>query len=327
MTTHDKTRSVQPQSRWLPSLRSEIDPLRQLTVTVTKWHGAQAEQVADEVAMEEPLEVRTPGSSVLAPDAPDAADEATETLAVIMRTPGNDDELACGFLYSEGLVHSAAEIAGVRAGRDGDGLPSPNIIEVLPGAGIQLAARAQEEGYSRKFAVNSSCGICGKNTVDAACTTFPTVPMEAARLAPEVLYALPDRLRAEQRVFRSTGGLHAAGLFTYDGTLVALREDIGRHNAVDKLIGRALLDDQLPLRERVLLVSGRLSFEIVLKALAAGIGIVAAVSAPSSLALDLAQSGGVTLAGFLRGPSVNIYTHPQRIQGTPEAVAMDARQV
>jgi FdhD protein len=251
-----------------------------------------------------------------APAVAETGDAATPgaTIAVIMRTPGHDDELALGFLFGEGLIMGGDEIARVQTGADSDGLPSPNIVEVVAGPGVDLAGRAHDAGYSRQFAVNASCGVCGKNSVAAACASLPPLPPDDFAVAPTTLYRLPDRLRAEQRVFSYTGGLHAAALFTADGELLAMREDIGRHNAVDKLVGRALLDGALPLRDRILLVSGRLSFEIILKALAAGIPIVAAVSAPSSLAVDLADAGGVTLAAFLRGERVNVYTHPQRIR-------------
>ncbi len=230
-----------------------------------------------------------------------------------MRTPGHDEELAAGFLYSEGLIRGPHELAGFAPGSDPDGLPSDNVLDVCAVPGVDLQRRVQEEGYTRQFAVNASCGVCGKNSVAAACAALPPLPDGALRLEPAVLISFPDRLRAGQQVFAHTGGLHAAGLFDASGALLALREDVGRHNAVDKLVGRALLDGALPLAERVLLVSGRLSFEIVLKALAAGIPLVAAVSAPSSLAVDLAQASNITLVGFLRGSGFNVYTHPWRI--------------
>lgn len=286
--------------------RSVADPLRQVTVALTRWHEASTRAATDELVAEEPLDVRLRSG--------DGASETSETIAVIMRTPGQDEELAAGFLFGEGFLHDHSELAGFAIGLDSDGLPSPNTLDVLPAPGVDLAARVRAAGYSRAFAVNSSCGVCGKNTVSAACATYSRLPDDDFAVAPEVLYALPARLRAGQRVFGSTGGLHAAGLYTGDGALLALREDVGRHNAVDRLVGRALLDGTLPLRERILLVSGRLSFEIVLKALAAGVPLVAAVSAPSSLAVDLAEAGGVTLAAFLRGSTVNVYTHPQRVR-------------
>jgi FdhD protein len=286
-----------------------VDPLRQVSAPVVRWSGARGAAARDELAAEEPLDLRLA----------DASDGPGETLAVIMRTPGHDDELAAGFLYGEGLLLGPHELLGFAPGGDPDGLPSDNVLLVRAAPGVDLARRVREEGYSRRFAVGSSCGVCGKNSVAAACAALPPLPPGGPILDPAVLYALPERLRAGQRVFAHTGGLHAAGLFDATGRLLALREDIGRHNAVDKLVGRALLDGALPLADRVLLVSGRLSFEIVLKALAAGIPLVAAVSAPSSLAVDLARAGNVTLAGFLRGRSVNVYTHPWRIANQPSA--------
>lgn len=287
-------------------VRSSLDPLRQVSAGVVRWAGSTASQARDELAVEEPLEVR-----IGAEDG--AGGDASESLAVIMRTPGQDDELVAGFLYTEGLIAGHEELMGFAPGSDEDGLPSDNVLEVRAAPGVRLARRVHEEGYSRRFVVNTSCGVCGKNSVAAACAALPPLPDGEMRVDPAVLYALPERLRAEQRVFAHTGGLHAAGLFDADGNLLALREDVGRHNAVDKLIGRALLDGRLPLAERILMVSGRLSFEIVLKALAAGLPVVAAVSAPSSLAVDLAQASNVTLAGFLRGTSMNVYTHPWRV--------------
>ena len=292
-----------PRREGASALRSTLDPLRQVSAAIVRLSGDTATPAHDELAVEEPLELRLV----------DAVTGTGESLAVIMRTPGHDEELAAGFMASEGLLRGRHELLHLAPGMDADGLPSDNILDIYPAPGVDLAQRAREEGYSRHFAVNASCGVCGKNTVEAACATLSRLPDGPAHVQPETLYALPERLRAGQRVFSHTGGLHAAGLFTLDGMLLAMREDIGRHNAVDKLVGRALLDDQLPLGERVLLVSGRLSYEIVLKALAAGIPLVAAVSAPSSLAVDLARAGNITLAGFLRGTSVNVYTHAWRI--------------
>jgi FdhD protein len=258
----------------------------------------------DELAVEEPLEIR-----LRLGDDP----SATETIAVIMRTPGTDEELAVGFLYSEGLLASADELRAVSPGQDADGLPSPNLLDIIPTPEADIAERLRAGGVSRAFAVNASCGVCGRNSIAAVCAAFPPHAAHTPLTTASALAALPDQLRAGQRVFSSTGGLHAAGLFAPDGTLIALREDVGRHNAVDKLIGRALLDHTLPLEQTMLLVSGRLSFEIVQKVVAAGIPLVAAVSAPSSLAVDLARESGVTLVAFLRGASMNIYTHPARI--------------
>lgn len=285
--------------------RSAEDALRQVSITIQHWRGIESGALQDELAVEEPLELRTPASE---PDAPSIS------LAAIMRTPGQDEELAAGFLFSEGLLRGRAELLALRPGIDEDGLPSPNVLDVEAAPHVDLPRRIREEGYSRAFAVNASCGVCGKNSVAQVCATLPPLPDDDVVISPRMLYTLPERLRAGQRVFEHTGGLHAAGLFDTSGALLALREDIGRHNAVDKLVGRAFLDDQLPLRAAVLLVSGRLSFEIVLKALAARIPILVAVSAPSSMAVDLAEASGITLAAFLRGETVNVYTRPQRVR-------------
>ncbi len=290
--------------------RSRLDPLHQVTAPVERWRDAERTAAYDELVVEEPLEIRTRTSA-------GTGAVQYETLAVVMRTPGHDDELAAGFLYAEGLIAGRDELAALQPGTDGDGLPSDNVLDVLPAPGVDLARRVRESGYSRQFAVNASCGVCGKNTVAAACQALPPLtlpPDDTFAVAPRMLYTLPERLRAGQRIFAATGGLHAAALFDAEGELLALREDIGRHSAVDKLVGRALLDGALPLEARVLMVSGRLSYEIVLKALAARIPLVAAVSAPSSLAVDLAAAGGITLAAFLRGHGVNVYTHPQRVR-------------
>lgn len=284
--------------------RSQADPLRQATATLVRWRAGVVTASEDELAVEEPLEVRLrPGED----------SSVTETIAVIMRTPGADEELAVGFLYSEGLLASVDEVRAISPGRDADGLPSPNLLDIIPTPEAEIVERLRAGGVSRAFAVNASCGVCGRNSIAAVCAAFPPLAAHTPLTAASALANLPDQLRAGQRVFSSTGGLHAAGLFAPDGTLIALREDVGRHNAVDKLIGRALLDHALPLEQTMLLVSGRLSFEIMQKVVAAGIPLVAAVSAPSSLAVDLARESGVTLVAFLRGASMNIYTHPARI--------------
>lgn len=286
--------------------RSSIAPLQQVTAPIVRLRGDTTTADVEELVAEEPLEIRVRAAST--------GGASSESLAVIMRTPGHDDELAAGFLFTEGLLVDRDELVALLPGSNPDGLPSPHVIEVVPAAGVDLLGRAQAESYSRRFVVNASCGVCGKNSVAAACAALPPIPLGNLAVPPSLLYALPDRLRAEQRVFAHTGGLHAAALFDAAGTLVTLREDVGRHNAVDKLIGRALLDGTLPLGERILLVSGRLSYEIVLKALAARIPLIAAISAPSSLAVELAGASGITLVAFLRGAGANVYTHPQRIR-------------
>src|SRR5262249_29701676 len=218
-------------------IRSQIAPLQQVETTVIRWRGAVSHPASDELVAEEPLEIRVRSVGSVGGSGTGVA--STETLAGILRTPGHDDELAAGFLLSEGLLRGRDELATLALGTDPDNLPSDNVLDVLSAPGVDLLQRVNEEGYSRRFAVNSSCGVCGKNSVTAACAALPPIPFDDFVVPPEVLYSLPDRLHAEQRVFAHTGGLHAAGLFDGEGTLLALREDIGRHNAVDKLLGRA----------------------------------------------------------------------------------------
>jgi len=261
--------------------------------------GAEhAEHRADLLAGEEPLGIRVDGAA----------------LTMTMRTPGDDVELAAGFLVGEAIVASRADIAEVRlcdgtscghGGHDGLG----NIADVTLAAGVTVTP-----GARRNFMTTSACGICGKTSIADICT-LPRAALadDQARFGAAMLAGLPDRLRDAQRVFSRTGGLHAAGLFTAAGELLAVREDVGRHNAVDKVVGWALLQDRIPLAGHVLLVSGRASFELVQKAVLAGIPLLAAVSAPSSLAADLAEEAGLTLVGFLRGRSMNVYTGEHRI--------------
>ncbi|WP_030263708.1 formate dehydrogenase accessory sulfurtransferase FdhD [Streptomyces violens] len=254
----------------------------------------------DTLAAEEPMEIRVGG----------------RPLTVTMRTPGDDFDLAAGFLVSEGVVHAAGDVAGIRycAGATSDGGNTYNVVDVVLGKGVP----APDASLERNFYTTSSCGLCGKASLDAVRTSATwSVADDPLSIGPEVLTTLPDQLRAAQRVFDSTGGLHAAGLFTPDGELLCLREDVGRHNAVDKVVGHALRSGLLPLRETVLMVSGRASFELVQKAVMAGIPMLAAVSAPSSLAVDLAAESGLTLVGFLRGTSMNVYTGSERLQTEP----------
>jgi FdhD protein len=253
---------------------------------------------ADLLAGEEPLGIRVDGAA----------------LTMTMRTPGDDLELAAGFLVSEAVVAGPADIAGIKlcdgtacGHADHDGLG--NIADVTLAAGVTVAP-----GARRNFLTTSACGVCGKASIADICVLpHAALADDATCFAPEMLSGLPGRLREAQRVFSSTGGLHAAGLFTADGGLIAVREDVGRHNAVDKVVGWALLNGRLPLTGCMLLVSGRASFELVQKAVLAGIPLLAAVSAPSSLAVELAEEAGLTLIGFLRGPSMNVYTGAQRV--------------
>lgn len=250
----------------------------------------------DTLAAEEPMEIRVGG----------------RPLTVTMRTPGDDFDLAVGFLVSEGVVRAASDVAGVRycAGVAEDGRNTYNVVDVE----LAPSVPAPEASLTRSFATTSACGVCGKTSLDEVRTqvTWP-VADDPLRIDPARLAVLPDRLRRAQRVFDRTGGLHAAGLFAADGELLHVREDVGRHNAVDKVVGQALLAGSLPLRETILVVSGRASFELVQKAVLAGIPALAAVSAPSSLAVDLADEHGLTLVGFLRGTSMNVYAGAERV--------------
>jgi FdhD protein len=256
----------------------------------------------DTLVAEEPLEIRLNG----------------KPLAITMRTPGDDFALAAGFLVSEGVLGEADELQNIVycAGATVDGSNTYNVVDVRTAPGVVIPDITLE----RNVYTSSSCGLCGKASLDAVRTTARWTIDDTAgdttppvRLEPELLASLPDRLRAAQRVFDRTGGLHAAALFTEEGELLDIREDVGRHNAVDKLVGRALQNGTLPLSRTVLLVSGRASFELAQKAVMAGIPMLAAVSAPSSLAVDLAAETGLTLVGFLRGASMNVYAGEHRI--------------
>lgn len=252
----------------------------------------------DTLVAEEPLEIRLNG----------------KPLAITMRTPGDDFALAAGFLVSEGVLGRAGELANIVycAGATEDGGNTYNVVDVRLAPGVPLP----ELSLERNVYTTSSCGLCGKASLDAV-RTIARWPVadgpEPLRLEPGLLAELPGRLRAAQRVFDRTGGLHGAALFAPDGELLDVREDVGRHNAVDKLVGRALQQGLLPLSGAVLLVSGRASFELAQKAVMAGIPVLAAVSAPSSLAVDLAAETGLTLVGFLRGASMNVYAGERRI--------------
>ncbi|MFE7773459.1 formate dehydrogenase accessory sulfurtransferase FdhD [Streptomyces sp. NPDC057445] len=256
----------------------------------------------DTLVAEEPLEIRLNG----------------RPLAITMRTPGDDFALAAGFLVSEGVIGSAAEVRSIVycAGAKDDGTNTYNVVDVQLAPDVPVPDITLE----RNVYTTSSCGLCGKASLDAVRTTtrFPVSDTPPVRVEPALLSLLPDRLRAAQRVFDRTGGLHAAALFTEEGELLDIREDVGRHNAVDKLVGRALREDLLPLSRAILLVSGRASFELAQKAVMAGIPVLAAVSAPSSLAVDLAAETGLTLVGFLRGPDMNVYAGEERIALTSE---------
>lgn len=250
----------------------------------------------DTLVVEEPLEIRIDG----------------KPLTVTMRTPGSDIELAQGFLLTEGIIANRDDVLTVRycKGAGPDQVNTYNVLDVT----LAQEVPPPDVDMTRNFYATSSCGVCGKASLDAVRTISKHGPGDdPTTVTAETLSDLPDRLRDEQKVFASTGGLHGAALFDVDGTTLVVREDIGRHNAVDKVIGWALESDRIPLSATVLLVSGRASFELTQKAVMAGIPVLAAVSAPSSLAVDLASQSGLTLVAFLRGDSMNVYTRPDRV--------------
>ncbi|MEU7632273.1 formate dehydrogenase accessory sulfurtransferase FdhD [Nocardia sp. NPDC049220] len=254
----------------------------------------------DTLAVEEPLEIRINGRSLM----------------VTMRTPGNDIDLVHGFLLSEGMIGDADEIIAARycAGTDDEGRNTYNVLDLTLRNPVPVATRS--------FLTTGACGLCGKTALDEVRTRtrFP-LPAQGPVVDTRALATMPDTLRGRQSVFDATGGIHAAGLFTADGAALTVREDIGRHNAVDKVIGWALRENLIPAHDLVLIVSSRASFELVQKAVMAGIPMLGAVSAPSSLAVDLAAESGLTLVGFLRGDTMNVYSGPERVRVESEAAA------
>ncbi|MBH8555211.1 formate dehydrogenase accessory sulfurtransferase FdhD [Nostocaceae cyanobacterium CENA357] len=254
----------------------------------------------DHITTEEPLEIRLTSPR--------------RTVAVTMRTPGADFELAAGFLYCEGAISCKQDIQRISYCVDKlvDGKQHYNIVNVE----LRQDLIPDLQPLERHFYTNSACGVCGKASLEALRLRGCPVIFSSLMVTPEIIYSLSDQLRAAQGIFAATGGLHAAGLFDAQGQLLHLREDIGRHNALDKLIGTALLSDELPLNNHLVMVSGRSSFEILQKSAAAGVPIVCSVSAPSSLAVSVAEEFGITLIGFLRGERFNIYTGSQRINIT-----------
>ncbi len=260
---------------------------------IVRWQGGVAKRDNDWLAREEPLEIRVRGRSI----------------AVTMRTPGHDDELAAGFLLTEGLIRRAEDVVQIATCTTGEAALHGNVLNVF----LAPRVRVNFKQLTRHVFASSSCGLCGKASIDAVQQKFP--PVEAGfTIAATTLQKLPERLRAAQKTFAQTGGLHAAALFNRRGKLLVIREDVGRHNAVDKALGWALLNGHLPLDQHVLLVSGRASFEILQKALAARVPVIAAISAPSSLAAEFAQASGQTLVGFLRGETMNVYAGPERVR-------------
>ncbi len=267
---------------------SALTPVRVLALPT----GETGSEHDDTVAVEAPLEVRIGGKPV----------------TVLMRTPGNDRELVTGFLFGEGVITDADDVISIERPTDASAANQGNILDV------QLMTARRAFDVDRLFFSNSSCGICGKKSL-ASVEVRGTPARAGLTVSRGVLAELPERLRGAQPTFARTGGVHASGLFTIEGTLVAVREDVGRHNALDKLVGWALNEGRVPLADRVLLVSGRVSYELVQKAVAAGIPIVAAVGAPSSIAVELAERFGITLIGFLRASGMNVYANPDRVTG------------
>jgi FdhD protein len=267
-----------------------------------KWRDGAVKTADDALAVEEPLEIRLGG----------------RRFTLTMRTPGHDEELVAGFLLAEGFIEVATEIDEIRRVRDARGRPEPNAVDVI----LKVPAEGLRERLRRNFTVSSSCGVCGKTSIEALQRRIAPLA-DGPAINPETLLQMPPLMREAQAGFSATGGSHAAALFAIGEApsspprLIVLREDVGRHNAVDKVIGHALQAHLIPLRHCVLMVSGRLSFEIVQKAAAAAIPIVCAVSAPSSLAVELAEETGMTLIGFLRGSGFNAYTRPERIGDAP----------
>jgi FdhD protein len=266
-------------------------------VDVVRVGTTQVSDVRDLVAVEEPMEVRVNGAP----------------FAVIMRTPGADRELAAGFLLAEDVIHGSHELGTIEyctdTRDDDEGRENTLNVVVIGDAVDRLSTRL---GERRQVMMTASCGLCGRRTIESLRARVASV-IGRWTVGAATVSGLPDTLREAQCVFDVTGGLHGAGLFSLDGTLLVMAEDVGRHNAVDKVVGRRLLEDALPLDETMLVVSGRTSFELVQKALLAGIPLIAAVSAPSSLAIQLATESGITLCGFVRGDAFNVYAHPERI--------------
>ena len=276
-----------------------MDPVERVRVRARE-EGAEIER-EDTLAVEEPLEIRI-GSEDGGP---------VSSFVTTMRTPGNDEELAAGLLFAEGVLEDRSDLRGVE--RPADPRVDPELKANVLIATLRSAAFDRAAKLRRGTVMGSACGVCGKTSIENVIPSDRPPLTCSFTVSPELLYELPNRLRERQSLFARTGGLHAAGLFSSEGGLQEIREDIGRHNATDKLVGAFLLRGELPLNDRILLVSGRAGFEIVQKAFAAGIPVVASVSAPSSLAVALAETGGVTLVGFLRDRRFNVYANAERI--------------
>lgn len=257
-------------------------------VKVLKYKGVQALTFPDQVATEEPLEIRVNGKS----------------LSITMRTPGHDKELAAGFLYTEGIIHSPKDITDIVGCQNPKSDLDENTINVF----LRKGAAFDPSKLTRHFYTSSSCGVCGKASLEAVRHNFKPVKSKF-KIPKKILFSLPEKLRAAQETFEKTGGLHASALFDSKGKLVVLREDVGRHNALDKVVGWGVLNKKLPFKNLCLLVSGRVSFELMQKSLAAGISLVAAIGAPSSLAVSMARENGQVLVGFLKDKGMNVYAN------------------
>ena len=282
----------------------DIEALKSVKRLQIQRFGADGGACDDVVATEEPLEIR------LAYRRPDGR-RTQQSISITMRTPGNDGELAAGFLLTEGIIASAAQVDAIAP----CGPPAANGLINVVRVDLAVGTEVDLERLKRNFYTSSSCGVCGKASLEAVAVQGRyDLHGTALQVSAETLGALPERLRALQSVFERTGGLHASGLFDTHGHIDAIREDVGRHNALDKLIGQALLKGELPLDERGVVVSGRASFELMQKAMMAGIPMMAAVGAPSSLAVEFAEEFGMTLVGFLKADRFNVYSRPDRIQ-------------
>jgi FdhD protein len=268
-----------------------------LAVHIHRISGDQETRLQDSVAVEEPLEIQLASST--------ATNSAAKSVSITMRTPGDDIELAVGFLHTEGILRSASDIESAKVvGAEANAIR----VNLKPQVEIDIGR------LQRHFYTTSSCGVCGKASLDALrATGLEPVADDSPAFRRDIIVAMPEKLRAQQKLFSKTGGLHAAAAFDHNGEIIVLREDVGRHNAVDKVIGWLLLNGKLPATEYALLVSGRASFELMQKAVVARMPLLAAVGAPSSLAIDLAKEFHMTLIGFLRGPNFNIYAAAQRV--------------
>jgi len=279
--------------------RESRDPRSMKITQVTVWGSGSAQRVEDWLASEEPLEIRC----------------GRQSLGVTMRTPGHDHELVAGLLFTDGIIRSPDQLAWARPGKKAPGPGAKQNTIFVKLRGVKIPKRR----IARMYSAGSACGVCGKASIEAVRQRLPGRPETATQFGAEMLCTLPDRLRTEQELFSRTGGLHAAAIFDAKGELIVLREDIGRHNAVDKVIGWAFLRKQIPLTGHLCLVSGRGGFEIVQKALMAGVPLLASVSAPSSLAVQVAREMGMSLVGFLRGSRFVIYSGEERIVSAPSA--------